>query len=209
MTANQINRLNALTNQRTQAEQARHNLASEVLQERDVRSNEVFRDRSGRAQLAQAGAAHRQAGAAESQATTAAQRAIEEARHNRASEAQAAASLAFNRTRLDAEVAQNRADRAVEVGRNFATQIHYGRQDRETKRHNAEMEIINMIDALASQSQAETAAGRLENEKWRTLAQNVRDYTAAGGDVAELIAQIGKSIPSAPSILRRIFQNIA
>lgn len=209
MTANQINRVNALTQERTQAEQARHNLASEALQERDVRSNEVYRDRAGRAQLSQAAASHRQAGAAESQALTAAQRAIEEARHNRAAETQAEASLAFNRTKLDAEVSQQRANRAVEVGKNFATQLHYGRQDRETARHNAEMEIIQMIAAMARQSQAETAAARLENDKWRTLAQNVRDYVAAGGDIAELIGQVGQSVPGAPSVLRRIFQNIA
>lgn len=220
MTQNQINRYRALTEAKSQAEQARHNIASEYLQERDVASNEVYRDRSGRAALSQAAARHRAAGAAEMQAKTALQRQIEDARHNLVSETQNRNELAFQRTKLQSDIEQREADRAVEeskvkglnthyMNQDFETRLHNRNTEGETATHNRADELIRQMLAEAQKSQAETAQGRLENEKWRTLAQNVRDYVGSGAEVLRIINQMRSSGQlSADDIDERVWEII-
>lgn len=177
VTANQINRVNALTQRDAQREQARHNLVTEEHSLRDVQSNELYRDRSGRAAISQASAAHRQAGAAESQAVTAAQRAVEEARHNQRTESLTAVDVATR------QAAQRHT--ALYDGAKLAhqKQFDYDKLDeqtraakaseRETRRHNVASEKTAAQTAVAQTLRGQAAYDRVQ-------AQNLLDQLRAG-----------------------------
>lgn len=186
MTANQINRFRAETDRRVLEETRKHNRASEYLQARDISSNEIYRDRQGRAALTQAGAAQTSASAAvqsaiaaQMQATTAAARQIEDARHNAASE-QISQQQADTRSQ---EVENARKLGIAQLGQQV---VHQGATRLETSRHNRVEEGIRQQQADSSTSQAEAAkqqaaaaTTRAESEARRVGSQNIRDYANA------------------------------
>lgn len=183
MTANQINRFRALTDQQQALETKRHNIVTEGISQRDVASNEEYRRMSGSAALQQAAAARVQAGAAAQQARTAAERQAEDARHNQVSE---------DIQRADVET---RSQVARESARhNLATEQQaagFGALNViETRRHNVQTEKASARQASAAEKSAQGSYLRGKAASDRTHAQNVRDYVSAGKTAAEIASML-------------------
>lgn len=190
MTANQINRFRALTEQQQALETKRHNIVSEGLTARDVASNEEYRRTSGSAQLSQARAANISAQASASQARTAAERQSEDARHNLALEGINRADAETRR--YDAETRRQGAEESVRHNKETeAQQAGFGAFNViETRRHNKQMEKAATTTAEAATTRADAAKQSSQAAADRVPAQNTKDYTSSVKTAAEVASML-------------------
>lgn len=190
MTANQINRFRALTEQQQALETKRHNIVSEGLTARDVASNEEYRRNSGIAQLSQARAANTSAQASASQARTAAERQSEDARHNLVLEGINRADAETRR--YDAETRRQGVEESARHNKETeAQQAGFGALNViETRRHNVQTEKAATTQAEAATTRADAAKQSSQAAADRVPAQNTKDYTSSIKTAAEVASML-------------------